>query len=130
MGSDNGKLSTEQQDEKISATEMFEDVAEKRDKQGKVIKVLATQKDSPMAEALLIERPKFVSPSIFRLFGCLFVAYLCSAQNGFDANTFGGVSDMPNFKAQFGTNIASTTGFLAAIYVIGKFNYLLEICAF
>lgn len=130
MGSDNGKLSTEQQDEKISATEMFEDVAEKRDKQGKVIKVLATQKDSPMAEALLIERPKFVSPSIFRLFGCLFVAYLCSAQNGFDANTFGGVSDMPNFKAQFSTNIASTTGFLAAIYVIGKFNYLLENCAF
>lgn len=130
MGSDNGKLSTEQQEEKISATEMFEDVAEKVDKQGKVIKVLAAQKDSPMAEALLIERPKFASPSIFRLFGCLFVAYLCSAQNGFDANTFGGVSDMPNFKAQFGTNIASTTGFLAAIYVIGKSNYLLQKCAF
>lgn len=130
MGSDNGKLSTEQQEEKISATEMFEDVAEKVDKQGKVIKVLATQKDSPMAEALLIERPKFASPSIFRLFGCLFVAYLCSAQNGFDANTFGGVSDMPNFKAQFGTNIASTTGFLAAIYVIGKSNSLLQKCAF
>ena len=83
-------------------------------------RIVATQKDSPISEVLLLERPKFLSWSIFRLFACLFVTYLCNAQNGFDSNTFGGVSDMPNFKQQFGTNIASTTGFLAAIYVIGK----------
>ena len=27
--------------------------------------------------------------SFLKLYGCLFVAYLCSATNGFDANTFG-----------------------------------------
>ncbi len=36
--------------------------------------------------------------SFLRLYGCLFVAYLCSATNGFDANTFGeclhGTDDM------------------------------------
>ncbi|KAH7921078.1 general substrate transporter [Leucogyrophana mollusca] len=73
-----------------------------------------------MAELLLLEPPRFRSRNTFRLFACLFVTYLCSAQNGFDSNTFGGVSAMPNFKAQFGTNIASTNGFLAAIYVIGN----------
>lgn len=86
----------------------------------KTTRIVETQKNSPIAEVLLTERPKFRSWSIFRLFGCLFVTYLCSAQNGFDSNTFGGVSAMPNFKAQFGTSIASTTGFLAAIYVIGE----------
>lgn len=120
MVADDDKQIYEVHEEKVSATETFEDVAEMQDRLPKVTKVFATLKDSPMAEALLIERPKFVSHSIFRLFGCLFVAYFCSAQNGFDANTFGGVSDMPDFKEKFGTNIASTTGFLAAIYVIGK----------
>ncbi|KIJ69681.1 hypothetical protein HYDPIDRAFT_171710 [Hydnomerulius pinastri MD-312] len=73
-----------------------------------------------MAEALLLEPPRFLSRTTFKLFACLFVTYLCSAQNGFDSNTFGGVSAMPNFKAQFGTNIAATNGFLAALYVIGN----------
>ncbi len=27
--------------------------------------------------------------SFLRLYGCLFVAYLCAATNGYDANTFG-----------------------------------------
>ena len=117
--------------EKGPDIELYEDVyVSKRDGKDEVVsgdgggdiaQVISTQAGSAMAAALLIERPKFVSRRTARLFACLFVAYLCSAQNGFDANTFGGVSDMPNFKAQFGTDIASTTGFLAAIYVIGAY---------
>ncbi|EGO28066.1 hypothetical protein SERLADRAFT_447278 [Serpula lacrymans var. lacrymans S7.9] len=60
-----------------------------------------------MAEVLLLEPPRFCSFNTFRLFCCLFVTYLCSAQNGFDSNTFGGVSAMPDFKAQFGNVIGS-----------------------
>ena len=115
--------------EKGPDIELYEDVCSSKreyearglseDERGDIAQVISTQAGSAMAAALLIERPKFVSRRTARLFACLFVAYLCSAQNGFDANTFGGVSDMPNFKAQFGTDIASTTGFLAAIYVIG-----------
>ena len=86
-------------------------------------RVITTQKDSAMAEALLLEPPRFWSRTTFTLFACLFVTYLCSAQNGFDSNTFGGVSAMPNFKAQFGTNIAATNGFLAALYVIGESQF-------
>lgn len=87
-----------------------------------ITRVIATQKGSRLAEALLQEKPRLRSWRMFKLFSILFVTYLCSAQNGFDSNTFGGVSTMPDFKAQFGTNIASTTGFLAAIYVIGTFR--------
>ncbi|KZS95414.1 general substrate transporter [Sistotremastrum niveocremeum HHB9708] len=83
-------------------------------------KVLNTAKDSRLAQALLEERPNLLSKNSIKLFCVLFVSYLCSAQNGFDSNTFGGVSALPDFKAQFGTNIASTTGFLAAIYIIGN----------
>lgn len=83
-------------------------------------RTIETQKDSAMAETLLLEPPRFWSRTTLKLFACLFVTCLCSAQNGFDSNTFGGVSAMPNFKAQFGTNIAATNGFLAALYVIGE----------
>ena len=84
---------------------------------------IGTQKHSAMAQALLLDPPRFWSRTTLKLFACLFVTYLCSAQNGFDSNTFGGVSAMPNFKAQFGTNIAATNGFLAALYVIGKSQF-------
>ncbi|KAH0840343.1 hypothetical protein J3R83DRAFT_1361 [Lanmaoa asiatica] len=40
--------------------------------------------------------------------------------NGFDSNTFGGVSEMPIPTAQLGTNIAATNAFLDALYVIGN----------
>ncbi|TFK51357.1 hypothetical protein OE88DRAFT_1629880 [Heliocybe sulcata] len=77
-------------------------------------------KGSRLASALLEERPSPYSFRMLRLWACLFVAYMCSAQNGFDANTFGGVSAMPNFKKQFGVDQGTTQGFLAAIYVLGN----------
>lgn len=84
-----------------------------------VTHVVSTQKDSRLAEVLLKEKPNLRSLTTFKLFAVLFVSYLCNAQNGFDSSTFGGISDLPNFQAQFGTNIASNVGFLAAIYIIG-----------
>jgi len=44
---------------------------------------------SRMEEALAQENPKPLRKSFRRLYACIFVAYLCCATNGFDANTFG-----------------------------------------
>jgi hypothetical protein len=44
---------------------------------------------SRMEEALLQEKPRAWRKSFLKLYACIFVAYLCSATNGFDANTFG-----------------------------------------
>ncbi|KAI0666318.1 general substrate transporter [Trametes maxima] len=57
--------------------------------------------------------------SFLRLYACLFVAYLCSATNGFDANTFGGLSAIDTFVSYFGIT-PSNQGLVAALYVIGN----------
>ncbi|RDX50831.1 general substrate transporter [Lentinus brumalis] len=57
--------------------------------------------------------------SFLRLYGCLFVAYLCSATNGFDANTFGGLSAIETFTTYFGIT-PSNQGIVAALYVVGN----------
>lgn len=44
---------------------------------------------SRMEEALLHENPNPWRKSLLRLYACIFVGFLCSATNGFDANTFG-----------------------------------------
>ncbi|OSD05262.1 general substrate transporter [Trametes coccinea BRFM310] len=58
-------------------------------------------------------------PSLLRLYGCLFIAYLCSATNGFDANTFGGLSAIDTFVSYFGIT-PDNQGLVAALYVIGN----------
>ena len=45
--------------------------------------------ESRMEAALLEERPFAWRKSFLKLYACIFVGYLCSATNGFDANTFG-----------------------------------------
>jgi hypothetical protein len=45
--------------------------------------------ESRMQAALLRENPRIFRKSFMKLYGCLFVGYLCSATNGFDSNTFG-----------------------------------------
>ncbi|KAI0630724.1 general substrate transporter [Trametes polyzona] len=57
--------------------------------------------------------------SFLRLYGCLFVAYLCSATNGFDANTFGGLSAIDTFVSYFGIT-PENQGLVAALYVVGN----------
>ncbi|OQV00862.1 hypothetical protein CLAIMM_06303 [Cladophialophora immunda] len=74
---------------------------------------------SRMEEALLQEKPRPLRKSFLKLYACIFIAYLCSATNGFDANTFGGLSAMPPFINFFGIN-SNNQGLIAALYVIGN----------
>ncbi len=50
----------------------------------------AIMPESRMEAALLRENARPFRKSFLKLYGCIFVGYLCSATNGFDANTFGG----------------------------------------
>lgn len=82
-------------------------------------KLVETQ-DSRFAAVNARSKPSPLSKSLLRLYPILFVAFMNSAANGFDGNTFGGVSSVPDFQARFGTNVASSNGFLAAIYILGN----------
>ncbi|KDQ50464.1 hypothetical protein JAAARDRAFT_141972 [Jaapia argillacea MUCL 33604] len=73
-----------------------------------------------MAAIIAKHRPSPLSRSLLLLYPILFVAYMNSAANGFDGNTFGGVSSVPDFQARFGTGVAANNGFLAAIYILGN----------
>ena len=70
------------------------------DSKDSVVAVEDTPKDLPtyendkhakprLAQLLLQEDVNPFRKSFLKLYGCLFVAYLCSATNGVDANTFG-----------------------------------------
>lgn len=88
---------------------------------GKTTKIVQTQ-DSRFA-AVIARHKDAASPfskSLLRLYPILFVAFMNSAANGFDGNTFGGVSSVPDFQKRFGTNVASNNGFLAALYILGN----------
>lgn len=74
---------------------------------------------SRMEEALLLEKPHPFRKSFLRLYACIFIGYLCSATNGFDANTFGGLSAIPSFTTFFGIT-SDNQGLVAALYVIGN----------
>ncbi|KAJ5805066.1 hypothetical protein N7474_010953 [Penicillium riverlandense] len=82
----------------------------------------ATQKNmtqSRMQAALVRENPRVLRKSFLKLYGCIFVGYLCSATNGFDSTTFGGLSAIPQFTEHFGIT-TQNQGLVAAVYVIGN----------
>ncbi|EMD00084.1 hypothetical protein BAUCODRAFT_145396 [Baudoinia panamericana UAMH 10762] len=76
--------------------------------------------DSRFAAAIAQDKPSPWSKGLLMLYPILFVAFMNSAANGFDGNTFGGVSALPDFERRFGTNVASSQGFLAALYILGN----------
>jgi hypothetical protein len=76
--------------------------------------------DSRFAALNIKHKPNPLSKGLLMLYPILFVAFMNSAANGFDGNTFGGVSSVPDFQDRFGTSVAATDGFLAAIYILGK----------
>ena len=84
-----------------------------------VAKVVKTQ-DSRFAAVIARNKPNPLSRSLLMLYPILFVAFMNSAANGFDGNTFGGVSDVPDFQRRFGSNVAASDGFLAALYILGN----------
>lgn len=51
--------------------------------------VQSTMVESRMEAALMRENPNPFRKSFLRMYACIFIGYLCSATNGFDANTFG-----------------------------------------
>ena len=84
--------------------------------------VVKKTQDSRFGLYLATHKPSAFSKSVLMLYPILFVAFMNSAANGFDGNTFGGVSDLPDFENRFGTNVAASDGFLAAIYILGMSN--------
>jgi hypothetical protein len=64
---------------------------------GKHEEVIASAgaRNAAFAEALALENPRPFRKSFIKLYLCLFVAYMCSSTNGFDANTFGRLLDRP-----------------------------------
>ncbi|KAH8801366.1 general substrate transporter [Xylogone sp. PMI_703] len=81
--------------------------------------VQSTMVESRMEAALMRENPSPFRKSFLRMYACIFVGYLCSATNGFDANTFGGLSAIPSFISYFGIT-TENQGLVAALYVIGN----------
>ncbi len=57
---------------------------------------------------------------MIKLYVILIPAYLCSTTNGFDSNTFGGLSALPSFVNFFNLSQGNTQGLLAMLYIIGN----------
>ncbi|KAL3496074.1 putative MFS monosaccharide transporter [Aspergillus germanicus] len=61
------------------------------------------------------------TPSMFRLYGCLLVAFFCATINGYDGSVMGGLNAMQSYLDYFDMKSASSsTGFVFAIYGIGS----------
>lgn len=82
--------------------------------------VVKTTEDSRFAAVVARSKPHPLSKGLLMLYPVLFVAFMNSAANGFDGNTFGGVSALPDFESRFGTDVAASQGFLAALYILGE----------
>lgn len=46
-------------------------------------------------------KPSPFTLSMFRLYGCLMVAYLCGCLNGYDGSLMGGLNAMKTYQAYF-----------------------------
>ncbi|KAK2778029.1 hypothetical protein FQN52_002934 [Onygenales sp. PD_12] len=58
---------------------------------------------------------------MFRLYGCLMVAYLCGCLNGYDGSVMGGLNVMTTYQKYFNMKSAgSSTGLVFAMYNIGS----------
>ena len=87
-------------DSKIYDISHSEDVGRQQVGQDAGIRGTARIHASRMEEALLQEKPRPLRKSLLKLYACIFVAYLCSATNGFDANTFGINYPFPHFECR------------------------------
>ncbi|GAM36615.1 hypothetical protein TCE0_018r05833 [Talaromyces pinophilus] len=65
-------------------------------------------------------RPSLWTWSMFRLYGCLLIGYLCACTNGFDGSVMGGINAMTSYQDYFHmVSASSSTGIIFAIYNIG-----------
>ncbi|KAJ6118998.1 hypothetical protein N7471_013618 [Penicillium samsonianum] len=93
-------------------------------KDGVDSKEMALQETSEaiqLAEAVESMKCSPWTPNMFRLYGCLTVAYLCGCLNGYDGSLMGGVNAMTSYQQYFHMKTASSgTGLVFAIYNIGS----------
>jgi hypothetical protein len=54
-----------------------------------------------LAEAVDSTKYSPWTPSMFRLYGCLVIAYLCGCLNGYDGSLMGGLNGMPTYLEYF-----------------------------
>jgi hypothetical protein len=54
-----------------------------------------------LAEAVESTKCSPWTPSMFRLYGCLVIAYLCGCLNGYDGSLMGGLNAMPTYLQFF-----------------------------
>lgn len=94
-------------DNKVDDTTHSEDVGQQYTGQDDGIRGTARIHASRMEEALLREKPRPLRKSFSKLYACIFVPYLCSATNGFDANTFG-KHPLPLAEQSFSEHAAAT----------------------
>lgn len=66
-----------------------------------------TKSDGVIGEAVQLAhdveevKPNPFTLSMFRLYGCLMVAYLCGCLNGFDGSLMGGLNAMKTYQTYF-----------------------------
>ncbi|KAI4797177.1 general substrate transporter [Aureobasidium sp. EXF-8845] len=71
-------------------------------------------------EAVHIKQSPWTS-SMWKLYGCLTIAYLCGCLNGYDGSLMGGLNAMDTYHEYFHmTSAGSSTGITFAIYNIGS----------
>ena len=73
-----------------------------------------------MEDILSREKIEPFSPRMIKLYRVLAVAWLCSVASGFDANTFGGLMALEQFRDYFDLKTGGMEGILTSIYIIGN----------
>ncbi|KAJ5112149.1 hypothetical protein N7532_000194 [Penicillium argentinense] len=87
----------------------------------KEITLQETSEAIQLAEAVESTKCSPWTPNMFRLYGCLTIAYLCGCLNGYDGSLMGGVNAMTTYQQYFHMKTASSgTGLVFAIYNIGS----------
>ncbi|PGH14335.1 hypothetical protein AJ79_03157 [Helicocarpus griseus UAMH5409] len=74
-----------------------------------------------LATSVASVKPNPWTLSMFRLYGCLTIAYLCGCLNGYDGSVMGRLNVMTSYQRYFNMKSAgSTTGLIFAMYNIGS----------
>ena len=94
---------------------------EKVGSKGDDVDVQAVPLPEDLAEATMIEKPRFFSKQIMKLFGFCCVGFACSTMYGFDASLMSLLLVMDSFQDQFGVDVAGAkAGYVTALLQIGS----------
>jgi MFS family permease len=124
-GAEDGKPAMEHRELYGKADPTFDDIkhTNEQETQNELATVLQQEKPSTLTSSLLCLSSTCTdpwAPHMMKLYLILIPAYLCSTTNGFDSNTFGGASALPQFIKYFNLAEGNTQGLLASMYVLGS----------